>query len=442
MSSPDPWGRDQMPRIGNGWSIMRQDVSDKTGVTALFRSKATQSASYRLFGSITVLIPPSGWVALAVASLALLMLGFVAWYVEIPQRARAVGVLMPPNGLLDIVANAPGRVTDIMVSEGQGVSAGELLLNITTDREQLADYQLQVLRAEIALQGKAHARQLAIDRNRLLTFDDKLASLGKQLAVAKSELKLQQEQVAINERRLLRRQGLAGKGSIAIDALDQERSSLLQAKTRVAAISHAILGYEQEIAGMQRARAEATDEAARQQILYDLELQLLQRQLVEQQHLISQEIRASEAGVVARINVRPGASVVTGEPLLKVYRPHQELEAWLYLPSAKAGFLRTGQVVELRLDAYPHQLFGTSSAVVKSVSSVAIVPREVRAPLALSGPVFEVRAKLNESDIEAFDAIWPLAPGISFQADLIQRRYRLYQWFLRAVKSGSGDDRA
>ena len=421
---------------------MRQDVSDKTGTTALFRSKATQSASYRLFGSVTVIVPPSGFVALGIALLALLTLGFVAWYVEIPQRARAVGVLMPPDGLLDIVASAPGRVGRINVSEGQNISAGDLLLNITTDREQLADYQLQALRTEIALQGKAQARQLAIDRNRLLTFDEKLASLGKRLAVARTELKLQQEQVAINERRLTRRQGLASNGSIAVDALDKERSSLLQAKTRSAAISHAILGYEQDIAEMLRARAEATDEAARQEILYDLELRRLQRQLVEHRHLINQEVRAYEAGVVARINVRPGESVVAGEPLLKVYRPHQELEAWLYLSSDKAGFLRTGQVVELRLDAYPHQFFGTSSAVVTSVSSVAIVPREVRVPLALSGPVFEVRAKLSQSHVQAFNANWSLVPGTSFQADLVQRRYRLYEWLLRAVGSGSSDNRA
>ena len=86
--------------------------------------------------------------------------------------------------------------------------------------------------------------------------------------------------------------------------------------------------------------------------------------------------------------------------------------------------------------------FGTSSAVVISVSSVAIVPREVRVPLALSGPVFEVRAKLSQSHVQAFNANWSLVPGTSFQADLVQRRYRLYEWLLRAVGSGSSDNRA
>jgi membrane fusion protein len=227
-----------------------------------------------------------------------------------------------------------------------------------------------------------------------------------------------------------------------VDALDQEHSSLLQAKARRAAIRHAILEYEQDTAGVLRARVEAEDETARQAVLHDLELGRLQRQIVEHEHLVSQEIRASEAGIVARINVRQGAAVIAGEALLKVYRPHQELEAWLYLSSAKAGFLRTGQLVELRLDAYPHQLFGTSSAEVISVSSIAIVPREAGVPLPLNGPVFEVRARLKESTVEAFNAIWPLAPGTSFQADLVQRRYRLYEWLLRVVKNGSGDQRA
>ncbi len=202
-----------------------------------------------------------------------------------------------------------------------------------------------------------------------------------------------------------------------------------------------MLEYEQDIAAILRARAEAVNEVQREKILHDLELRRLRREVDKHKHLINQEIRASEDGIVARVNVRPGAAVTAGEVLVKVYQPQQGLEAWLYLSSAKAGFLRTGQVVQLRLHAYPYQLFGTSTAVITSVSSVAIVPGEVKVPLALTGPVFEVRAKLNETDIKAFNKIWPLAPGISFQADLVQRRYRLYEWLLRAIANGDGDQR-
>jgi membrane fusion protein len=431
-----------MRRIGNGWSIMRQDVSDKAGGTALFRSRAIHAAGCRLFGSVTVIVPPSGFLALTISLLALALLGFVAWYVEIPQRARAVGVLMPPDGLLDIVASAPGRIGKISVSEGQAIDAGDLLLNITTGQVQLANLQLQSLRAEIALLDEAHARQVAMDRNRLLDLDERLHSLDKRLALANSEVKLQHDQVALSERRLMRRQGLVGTGSLSADALDQKQSSLLQARARSAVMRQTILEYEQDVAAIMRTRAAAEDESGRQVILHKLEKRRLQRRILEQEHLISREIRASEAGVVARLNVRPGVAVNAGDALVKVYRPHQQLEAWLYLSSANAGFLKTGQSVQLRLDAYPYQLFGTRTAVVTSVSSVAIVPRELSIPLALNGPVFEVRARLNESHIKAFSGVWPLAPGISFQADLVQRRYKLYEWFLRAIAGGSGGGRA
>lgn len=421
---------------------MRQDATDQARGNSLFRKNATRSAGHRLFGSVTVVVPPSGYVTLAVGISALLMLGFVAWYVEIPQRVQAVGVLMPPGGLLDVVASAPGRVARINVDEGQTVNAGDLLLNITTDQQQLVLLQLQSLRAEVGLLVEAQAQQKALDDNRSLALDERLDSIRGQLDVAQREYALHGHQVELLERRLMRRQGLASNGNLAADLLDQERTSLLQARARGAAIRRAILEYEQDVGAILRARTEALHESGRQEILHDLDRRRLQRQIAEHEYLISQDIKAPEAGVVARVSVRPGAAVKAGDTLLKMYRPNRGLEAWLYLSSANAGFLREGQVVQLRLDAYPYQLFGTSTAVVTSVSNIAIVPMEVSVPLALAGPVFEVRARLDVTHIEAFNAIWPLAPGTSFQADLIQRRYKLYEWILRAVVTGSGDQRA
>ncbi|HSG66051.1 MAG TPA: biotin/lipoyl-binding protein, partial [Gammaproteobacteria bacterium] len=180
---------------------MRQDVSNRTGTEALFRRQAMQSAGARIFGSVTVIVPPSAMLALTVAALVLLLLGLVTWLVEIPQRARAIGVLMPPDGFQDIVASAPGRIAAIHVIEGQAVAKGDLLLNLSSDAHQLASRQLQILNAEISLLDEAHDRQLAGDRNRLLALDDELASLGRRLELAQQEHALQQEQVRLLERR-------------------------------------------------------------------------------------------------------------------------------------------------------------------------------------------------------------------------------------------------
>ena len=290
---------------------MRHEVIDQVRGQvrdqALFRRNATRSAGNRLFGSVVVMTPRSGIGALIIGLLALLALGFVAWYVEIPQRARAVGVLMPPDGFLDVVAVAPGRVTSIDVAEGWTINAGDPRLNLTTDRKDLVMLQLQSLQDEIALLGAANARRKALDDSRPLALAERLESVGKQLDAVRDEYELQQRQVALLERRLQRRNGLANDGILSTDALDREQSLLLQARTGGAALRRTIIDYEQEVGGILRARADIHDESGREQILHELEYRRLQRQIDEHQYLIDQVVRAPESGTVARVIVRAGA---------------------------------------------------------------------------------------------------------------------------------------
>lgn len=412
---------------------MRQDVSGTSGTAALFRQKAIEAASQRAFGTVTAVLPPSAVVALASGLLAVSLLGFAAWYVEVAERVHAAGVLMPPDGLLDIVAGTPGRIARMHVAEGQTFEAGEPLFEIVSDLEALARFRLQSLEAQEMLLDEARALEAAIDRSRARTLDEQLESLERRLAVAKSEYDIQARQVDLLERRFARRQDLAAKGGVSLDALDGEQGVLLQATSRLAALRRSLLDYEQQIAAASRRRGQAADESGRRDILHAVERRRLDRQIAEQRQLVRRDIRATEAGLVARINVQPGAMVAAGETLLKVYRPYASLEAWLYLSSNQAGLLEPGRSIELQIDAYPYETFGTVGASVRSVSRVAIVPRDVKVPLALPGAAFEIRAAIDDGDSDVFAARGKPAPGTSFQADLVMRRVRLYEWLLRHV---------
>ena len=412
---------------------MRQDVSGTSGPAALFRQKAIEAASQRAFGTVTAVLPPSVFVALATGLLAVSLLGFAAWYVEVAERVPAAGVLMPPDGLLEIVAGTPGRIARIRVEEGQTFAAGDPLFEIVSDLEALARSRLQSLEAQEMLLDEARALEAAIDHSRARTLDEQLESLERRLAVARNEYDIQERQVGLLERRLARRQNLAAKGSVSEDALDGERGVLLQARSRLAALRQVLLDYEQQIAAVSRRRDEAGDESGRRGILHALERRRLDRQIAEQETLVRRDIRAAEAGLVARINVHTGAMVAAGETLMKAYRPYESLEAWLYLSSSQAGLLEPGRSIELKIDAYPYETFGTVGAVVTSVSRVAIVPRDTKVPLALHGPAFEIRAAIDDGDIHIFAARGKPAPGTSFQADLVMRRVRLYEWLLRHV---------
>ena len=234
---------------------------------------------------------------------------------------------MPPDGLIDIVAGAPGRVVTIHVSEGEVVENGDLLFSIRSDGHRLARQKLQALRKESALLKEAHARQGAADQHRLFALDERQASIERSLTVANEEYELQKEQIRLLERRLARRLDLADNGSLSADLLDQERGVLLQARTRLTTMRHTMIALQQDLASIARERRMAEDQFARRDVLHDLEQKRLEIEIVEQEYRVNRQIRASDAGIVARVSVQHGASVKAGDALVKIFRPYRELEA-------------------------------------------------------------------------------------------------------------------
>jgi membrane fusion protein len=188
---------------------------------------------------------------------------------------------------------------------------------------------------------------------------------------------------------------------------------------------------EQERERLQEAQAALGLDAARDEISQAIATERLQRQMPDVAAHIGRALPAPRSGVIARIMVQPGQPVDAGQTLATIRGATGQLEAWLYLPSARAGSLSEGQAVELRFDAWPSRVFGTQAATITSVSSMALMPSELDVPLALPGPVFEIRARLERHSISAGGRRWPLAAGTAVRADLVQQRYRLYEWLMR-----------
>jgi membrane fusion protein len=231
--------------------------------------------------------------------------------------------------------------------------------------------------------------------------------------------------------RFERLQGLAASGNVSAVQLDDEKLTLLQAEAASAVLQQQAAQVIAEREQLRRTRTVVAKEEGVRQIEFAIAREQLQRPIAALEAEVRRELQAPEDAVVARLTVRAGQAVRAGQTLMTLYRGGTTLQAWLYLSSANAGLLEEGQQVELRLEAWPHQMFGTRSATIASISHIALLPSELDVPLSIAGPVFEVRATLDRQHIAAHGKEWPLVAGTSFQADVVQRRYRLYEWLLR-----------
>jgi len=421
---------------------MGKDVARRDSQQSLFRETAVAAAGYRLFGEVSIVVPPSAGFAALFGTAIVMVLVMAVSVVEVPQRSRAVGVLMPKGGLVDVVATDSGRVREVLVKAGDVVAPGELLLTVaggdaSIQSRSLPAMTLRSLQKELALREEAYQRNLAMSSDRMNLLEQALLATEQQQDLGLTRLQAYQQALNVRARQLARWQVLLDDGHVSPDTLDAQQAGLLGAQAEVAENSQRAVVLAQEKRALAQSKRALQDQMALNEVEYRLDAERIRRDIAITAHEISGDYRVSDRRLVAHVLVHPGMAVNRGQVLAKLRRPAGHLEALLYVSTASARLMRRGQTVEIRLDAYPEQVFGTFSATVASISGVALLPREIKVPLQVAGPVFEIRAELNDVVVESAGKEWPLQPGISFRADIIQQRLKLYEWLLRSLSGQS-----
>lgn len=197
---------------------------------------------------------------------------------------REISVAIPVNGVLVPREEMPlgielqaARVAQVLVEEGDIVSAGQILVRLNTDllQTQLRQYQAAAKKAEAVIQ-----QQQAIIRETNAQFDD-----------AKKNFE--------------RANTLRGAGALSIEMMDQRRTYYLAAEARLAATQQAWLAAQADLELV---------EAQRQEIATRLEQSTL---------------RAPYAGLITERKARVGATVTAGgDPLFRLAKEGEiEFEA-------------------------------------------------------------------------------------------------------------------
>ena len=386
-------------------------------------------------------MPPSALFTTVLSWLVIMMLGAAVVSIEIPDRVRTYGVLLPVDGLLEVKAPRSGRVERLPVANGDRVTPGQVLLRLSGSqrapgREPELAARIGSLRREMRLLDESLQRQANLAGSHERLNRRRLLMLGKRIEAAEAEVRTREEQTAILTARAERLGQLVVRNAIAADVAKDSMASVLVSTAASLAAQQRVLALQDERLTIEQQLAQDRDRVAAMQRESGARREALLRQIAASELQSALEVTTPGGGIVSGLTVRPGEDVAAGDVLLTVYAPESRLEARLFLSPDNAGRVAVGQRVELQLRAYPHEFFGTRSAVVTAISTIVLPPDQIDANLPVQGPVFVVRARVRHARVEAGDHSWPLPPGTSFQADLVRARWPLYRWLLRSV---SGD---
>jgi membrane fusion protein len=145
------------------------------------------------------------------------------------------------------------------------------------------------------------------------------------------------------------------------------------------------------------------------------------------------DVRASIAGRVTSLQAHIGAGVDPHIPQLSIVPEDVRFEAELFVPVRAIGFVRPGQPVRLRYDAFPFQHFGTYEGTVAAVAATMLAPRDVTGPFMLQQPAYRVKVALARQSIDAFGREVALQPDMTLSADVILEKRSLLEWLFEPL---------
>lgn len=407
----------------------------------LFRKEVIENRRGSWLGSISLVQPLRMWLLASLAAVAGGLVLFFLFFGEYTRRSRVAGELVPDLGLSTVVASAPGVVTALHAEEGQHVSAQAPLVLLSAPRVTASGQDaLEILRSQQEAQQKSliKGRESQNEQVRLqhVGLTRQREALEKELSQIAGEIESRRAQVRIAQDIVERYRKVSDERYVSILQLNQQEQSVLELINAQKALERQATTINRTLAQVEQALAELPKQQDSANAAISRELALLAKETIQVEANGEMLLRAPVKGLVANRLVEVGHAVQTGQPVLTLLPEGSELRAQLMVPSSAIGFIKPGDRVLLRYQAYPYQKFGTHSGRVLRISRSAVIASKGQADEGEA--VYRVLVSLNEQTVLAYGQPEALRPGMRLEADVMGERRRLYEWVLEPLYSVVG----
>jgi len=310
-----------------------------------------------------------GW-ALAGLALVVAAAGYFGWQ-RLAHDALPEGIAVGNGRIeaveIDISSRISGRIREILVNEGDFVTAGQVVVVMDTDQlaAQRREAEAELRRAGIAVET---AGSVVVQRQ---------AEHAASVAVVAQ--RVAEEDGA--SRRLHRSELLADRGTVAQQVLDDDRARAQGAAAAVNAAKAQLAANEAAISAARSlvVQAEAAVDAAQatlQRIETDIE---------------DSRLKAPRDGRVQFRVAQPGEVVAAGGRVLNLV-DLGDVYMTFFLPTEQAGRLALGAEARLVLDAAPQYLIPAQVSFVADVAQ--FTPKTVETAVERQKLMFRVRARI------------------------------------------------
>ena len=395
------------------------------------------------------------------ALIAMVVLG-LAWSIfgHVDEVAIATGRVIPVGQVKVVQAEDKGVVKAIFVKDGQRVKKGDLLIELDQTisvaemvrlEKEVAYYLLDIdrLQAEQAgvpfsampssdLEPKDISYQMQLYQTRMGEYRAKLAAAQAAVAQQSSALTSAMAQETKYREMLViardqedRMEKLLAQNAVSLFQVLQYRSNRIQNESnlasQIAEVSRLEASVAQSRQQLMSVTAERDRDIATKMVEDRKQLGTYQEELkkAEEKNRLSKLVSPVD-GRIGQLAVYTVGGVVTAAQALMTVVPDDvkmEVEAWV--ANKDIGFIEPGQKVEVKVDTFNFQKFGTIDAKVSEISPDASKQSDKDIELK-----YRVLITLDHTNVRMKEREAQLSPGMSVTAEIKIRQKRVIEFFL------------
>ncbi|WED22394.1 HlyD family efflux transporter periplasmic adaptor subunit [Vibrio sp. JC009] len=368
-------------------------------------------------------------------------------FAEYTRRETLVGIVSPLGGMVKVQANDSGYVEKLFVKEGDKVERLSPLYEIKTERFDESgvgvkkrilasienQYQLLLERRQQELEKTQFERQSLIeDINRL----------DAEISILKNVLKLSNYELALTQKLINKQEALLRNNFLSEIDYQKQQLELISKESQTQT-------HNLNLQRLLREKQKLITSRKNLGISLNITLKELDRQLetitqskVEFLYQSDSQVISPIKGIVALILAEEGHSVMNGQPLLVIVPESEEAFVELFAPSRSIGFMKEGQKVRLRFDAFPYEKFGVQTGVITSVSQSAVAPEMIANRSLINRAeaegLYQVRVELSKPTITVYGREERFVSGMTVVADVELDTRKIYEWMLEPLYTIKG----
>lgn len=396
----------------------------------------------------------------------------LAAVVKLDRVVNSSGRIVTSAGSLYVSPFDLGIVREVRVKAGDVVRKGQSLATLDPTfthadlvqlKEKLASDEAAVARLQAELADEPYvvapgdsyqALQAEIWRKRQAQYRADLATFDSQLRGAESQI----SQATADEERFEKRlklasevenvyQPLLDKGYVSKLQVIQATDSRTEVSRLLADAQHQVAQYRQ-VAAASRAQRDSYVQKWKSDIGNELvttrnDLDTTRQNLEKAQKLSDlTELVAPADAIVLKVGKVSSGSVAGGtpqtmgqEPLFTLVPLDAPVEADVNVAAPDIGFLKVGDSVVIKLDAYRFLQHGTAKGVIKAISEGSFTTDENNTP---TEPYFKVRVRITDAKLRDVPANFRLIPGMTVVGDIMVGRRTILSYLVEgALRTGS-----